>query len=291
MATQAQQPQQPKPQAQAKPPDPMTDLRAYLESRKQHLTDVADGMIKAEQMVKVTLFAARKNSKLLECHFDSVFLALMKLAEAGLEPDGVEAALVPYGSECQAIEMYRGVCKLLYSSGMVKDVYADVFFSNEIDRGCYRFRKGSKSYVHHEPLLKDRGEVMGAYAVIHTITGGTLIDEMNVEDIERIRKFSKAKRDDSPWVVHWNEMAKKTVLKRCSKTGPQSKQLRALARLEGEEIEAEVVGREEFPPGTAGLRAAVARQLETPTVKETIETPQREPVPVQQEQREPGAEG
>lgn len=271
-------------QQQKQPPkvDQVADLQKFLMERKQHLADVAGGMVKGEQMVKIALMASRKNPALLSCAFDSIFLALLNLAEAGLEPDGVEAALVPYKGECQAQTMYKGFCKLLYSSGMVKDVYADVFYENEVAQGHYRFRKGSKPFVHHEPLLKDRGDVAGAYAVIHTITGGVLVDQMSVDDIERIRKFSKATYAGNPWATHWNEQAKKTVLKRCAKTGPQSKQLRAVSRIEGEEIEAELISSEELPRGTAGVRAAVARQLQTPTQKERIETPaERETVPVQ----------
>lgn len=278
-------------QQKAAKSDPLTDLRAYLTPRAQHLADVADGMVKGEQMVKIALLSARKNPKLLDCHFDSLFLALMNLAEAGLEPDGVEAALVPYKAEVQAQIMFKGYCKLLYSSGMVKDVYADVFYANEVERGHYRFRKGSKPFIHHEPMLTDRGEIAGAYAVIHTITGGVLVDQMSKEDIERIRKFSKATYAGAPWETHWNEMAKKTVLKRCAKTGPQSKQLRAVARVEGEEIEAELVSTEETPKGTAGVRAAVARQLATPTQKERIEAPQQgETVAAQRDSGEPSEE-
>lgn len=280
-------------QAQSKPPpqgkpgeqpknDPVMDLQQYLLSRQKHLADLADGMIKGEQMVKIAMLATRKNPALLRCKFDSLFSALCYLAECGIEPDGVEGALVPYKDEVQAQIMFKGYCKLLYSSGMVKDVYADVFFENELAQGHYRYRKGSKPFIHHEPLLKDRGEVAGAYCVIHTTNGGVLIDQMSVEDIERIRAFSKATYAGNPWATHWNEQAKKTVLKRCAKTAPQSKQLRAVGRMEGEEIEGEIISSEEMPRGTAGVKAAAAKALAPPAPKERIETPaDRETVPAQ----------
>lgn len=277
----AQKPQS-KPGEQAKPPEPMMELQNYLLTRKAHLAELADGMIKGEQMVKIAMTAARKNPKLLECKFDSLFLALCYLAECGIEPDGVEGALVPYKSEVQPQIMFKGYCKLLYSSGMVKDVYADVFYENEIAQGHYRFRKGSKPFIHHEPMLTNRGKIAGAYAVLHTTNGGVLLDQMSVEDIDRIRAFSKATYTGNPWDAHYNEMAKKTVLKRCAKTGPQSKQLRAVGRIEGEEIEGEIIDREEVPRGTAGVKAAAERALAAHTQGEKLEfAEQRETVPAQ----------
>ena len=65
----------------------------------------------------------------------------------------------------------------------------------------------------------DRGDATWVYAVYHTKDEGYGFEVMSVEDINRHRaKYSKAK--NSPWDTAWDEMAKKTVIKRVLKYAP-----------------------------------------------------------------------
>ena len=60
------------------------------------------------------------------------------------------------------------------------------------------------------------------YAVFHTKDGGYGFEVMSAEDIrEHAKKYSKAYSSGySPWTTNFDEMAKKTVLKKCLKYAP-----------------------------------------------------------------------
>jgi recombinational DNA repair protein RecT len=82
--------------------------------------------------------------------------------------------------------------------------------------------------VHEIPIGVDRGETQLYYAVAR-FKGGEINDFeiMTPSEIEAIRKRSKAK-DKGPWVTDFDEMAKKTVLKRLLKRLPMSSENYAL---------------------------------------------------------------
>lgn len=218
-------------------------------------------------------------------------MALCQLTESGLEPDGVEAALVPFKGEVTAMPMFQGLAKLLYSSGLVRDVYADVFYEGEVKTGRFRYRKGSTPEIHHEPIIgseAERGNPLGAYAVVHLQTGGLLVDVMNADEIEERRAVSRsADNDKGPWKNWPLEMWKKTVFRRLAKTAPKSDQLRKALAIDSTDfdVEAQVVSREpaQARSGTSGLKATLG-QLAPPTQKVTVEDvvgKPRETVPVQ----------
>ncbi|MCQ8865521.1 recombinase RecT, partial [Escherichia coli] len=55
-------------------------------------------------------------------------------------------------------------------------------------------------------------------------------------EIEAVRKTSKAAfSDKGPWVNHWNEMARKTVVKRASKYWPKASRLDSAIHVLNEE--------------------------------------------------------
>lgn len=239
------------------------------------IAELAGEMIDPKKVVKTAILMRRKQPKLRECSPESLVMALCQLTESGLEPDGVEAALVPFKGEVTAIPMFQGFAKLLYSSGLVKDVYADVFHEAEVKSGRFRYRKGTAPEIHHEPIIgnaAERGEPLGAYAVVHLATGGILVDVMNADEIEERRDVSKTGHsEDGPWAKWPLEMWKKTVFRRLAKTAPKSDQLRKALAIDSTDfdVEAQVVAREPAR-GTSGLRNVVG-QLSSPTVKEKIE--------------------
>lgn len=246
----------------------------------------------ARKVVKTALISRRdpKKKQLRECTLESFGIALCQLTEAGLEPDGVEAALVPYGKIVQAQTMFQGMVKLLYGSGMVKDVDAAIVYAKELEQGRFQEVRGGKPNIIHRPLYTDRGPPVLAYAVIRLLTGGVIFDVMNEEDILKRRASSKAyaaNPKESPWSTWPEEMWKKTPLRRLAKRAPKSEQLRkALAIDAADFIEAEYTREDGAPKGAAAVRSAVAQLVEPPP-RETFEFgAQKEPVPVQRAQQQ-----
>ena len=74
----------------------------------------------------------------------------------------------------------------------------------------------------HKPAAKDRGELILVYALWKAKNGGYGFEVMSKEDIDlHARKFSQSFGSNfSPWKTNYEEMAKKTVIKKCLKYAP-----------------------------------------------------------------------
>ena len=173
-----------------------------------------------ERMVRIALTAIRRTPKLQQCSQESFFKAMLDLSAWGLEPDGRRAHLIPYGSECQLIIDYKGLVELAMRSGQIATIHADVVCEND----DFDFNLG-KITRHRIEFRMERGEVYAAYCIVRFKDGAEKCEVMSRIEIEAIRKRSKAGKS-GPWVTDWNEMAKKTVFRRCSKWLPLNAEIR-----------------------------------------------------------------
>ena len=174
-----------------------------------------------DRFVRVALTAFNKTPKLLTCTKESLTECLMSCSELGLEPDGRRVHLIPYGNKCTLIIDYKGLVALARRSGEVADIHADVVCEN--DKFDYSF--GTNGNLEHRPAIATKGKVIAAYSFVKLKDGSTSYEVMNKEEIDAIRKRSKA-ANNGPWVTDWNEMAKKTVFRRHSKWLPLSAEFR-----------------------------------------------------------------
>lgn len=221
-----------------------------------------------DRLIKIAITAAAKNPRILDCDRESVMLSIMQAAELGLEPGGAlgEGYLVPYGKTCQFIPGYRGMISLARRSGQIVSIEAHAVF--EADEFLVEF--GLDPKLVHKPTMKaDRGSVIAFYAVAKIVGGGIQYDYMTKADVDAIRARSKAS-GSGPWVTDYNEMGKKTVIRRLFKVLPVSVELcRALelhaeseagefdASLEVLQADAErVATAQEIAAQVAGERAA-----------------------------------
>ena len=60
-----------------------------------------------ERYCRIATTALRRNPALQKCTQESVFKCLLDLSSVGLEPDGRNAHLIPYGKECTLIIDYK----------------------------------------------------------------------------------------------------------------------------------------------------------------------------------------
>lgn len=150
--------------------------------------------------------------------------AIINVASIGisLNPANKHAYLVPRdGKICLDIS-YMGLLHLAMTTGSIKWgqcklVHAsDTYASNGLDKApTHSYNPFSSA--------NDRGAVIGAYCTVKTADGDYLTEEMSFDDIKKIENSSKAK--NGPWKTHWNEMARKTVVKRASKYWPKVERL------------------------------------------------------------------
>jgi recombination protein RecT len=186
----------------------------------------------ADRMLRVALTEFRRTPALYECEPRSVIGALVQCAQLGLEPGGVlgQAYLIPFRNketnqkEAQLIIGYKGLLDLAWRSGHLKSLEARLVYKADVFRLTYGVQAG----ITHEPCLDEasRGEVIYAYGVANLKSGGVQFEVMSRADIQKIQTASKS---GAIWKSHWEEMAKKTVLRRLLKTLPVSVELPALA--------------------------------------------------------------
>jgi recombination protein RecT len=163
-----------------------------------------------ERFVRVALTCMMRVPKLQECSQHSLFKAMLDCSSLGLEPDGRRAHLIPYGSEVQLIIDYKGLIELGKRSGEVKNWRAELV----CEKDEFAWENGQ---VHHKVnWLAPRGKVLAVYSHVRTQKDVDDYEVMTLAEVEEVRKRSKAGKS-GPWVTDFNEMAKKTVIRRHSK--------------------------------------------------------------------------
>lgn len=180
----------------------------------------------AERFERLVFSAWNSNPKLKLCTPISFLAAAMTSAQLGLEPNTPlgQAYIIPYGTKATFQIGYKGLLTLLYRSGEILMVDAQVVY--EKDEFDYEY--GSNARLYHKPHHgADRGKIIAYYAIVKYLNGGETFRVMYPDQVEEVRtKFSKsANSSDSPWRTDYNSMALKTVLLRTIKYGPLSVEL------------------------------------------------------------------
>lgn len=198
------------------------DIRDWITGMKDQFALALPRLLTPERFLRVALTCLNKNPKLANCTRDSLLACLLDCAALGIEPDGRRAHLIPYGDKCTLIIDYKGIAELVRRSGEVSDLHSDVIC--EQDDFDYMF--GTGSFLRHKiNIRKPRGAVVGAYSYVKLKDGAESFDVMGVDEIETVRKRSRA-ANNGPWVTDKAEMQKKTVFRRHSKWLPLSPELR-----------------------------------------------------------------
>ena len=120
--------------------------------------------------------------------------------------------------ECQFQLGYKGLIDLAYRSGEVSVIQAHTVYENDV----FEYELGMDPKLRHVPAKADRGEAVAYYAMFKTKDGGYGFEVMSVDDVQRhAQRYSKSYGSgSSPWRSNFDEMAKKTVLKRALKYAP-----------------------------------------------------------------------
>ncbi len=166
---------------------------------------------------------------ILDCTQESVFSCMLTCAQLGLEPNGPQghAYLIPFRDNnaqqvvCTLVVGFRGLIKLARNSGEIAAVNARVV--HDKDRFEYQFGL-HEDCIHVPTDEEDPGPVIAAYAVWRLKDGTSSFDVMTKRELDRIKNRKKLPAF-SPWHSDEEEMQKKTVLRRSSKTVPNSIEL------------------------------------------------------------------
>ncbi len=178
---------------------------------------------------RFALLEAQRSPKLRLCAPSSVYLALIAAAQFQLEPSGAtgEGYIVPYQNSykdangkwhkvmvAQFIPGYRGLVKLARMSGEIEDIYTYPVGADD----HFEEVRGLEPNLIHRPA-DSPSEVIKYYAVAVFKSGYRRFEVMTRQKVEAIRQASSG-RNSPAWKNHFDEMARKTVIRRITKTLP-----------------------------------------------------------------------
>ena len=182
---------------------------------RSSLAEALPPEISIDRFTRVAITALQQNPDLLNKDRNSLFLAVRRCAEFGLNPDGREAALVAFGAAVVCMPMVGGLRRIAAKYGF--DIATAVVHENDE----FDYALGVDPVMVHKPakLGSDRGAAVGAWAQAKGPDGQLYLEVMDKAQIEAVRQVSRAK-SSGPWVSQWGEMARKTVARRLWKSLP-----------------------------------------------------------------------
>ena len=144
-----------------------------------------------------------------------------------------QAYLVPYFNrkknitEAQFIPGYKGLIALARRSGEVTSIESHIVYSND----TFNLTLGLDTHVEHIPNLDgDRGAIRLVYGVAKFRSGGHHFEWMPLAEVEKIRARSKA-ASNGPWVTDYEQMVRKTLIRRMMNYLPMSIELQAAVQV------------------------------------------------------------
>ena len=166
--------------------------------------------------VNFAMQAMLNNTYLIDCakaYPDHLIEAIKNVSLTGLSlnPELKLGYLVPYKGKVKFQASYMGKVDILIRTGVVKDIYADLVYTND----KFSMTKGTGGKLTHEPdVFGERGDLMGGYYYAVLTSGAEKYDAMPKSRIEEIKSRSEAvkKGKQSPWDTDFEEMARKTVV-------------------------------------------------------------------------------
>jgi recombination protein RecT len=245
-------------QAQTRALSPIEGFRQTLTSMEKEFAVALPPQIPVGKFVRTVVTTVQMNPQLLECDRRSLFATAMKAAQDGLLLDGREAAPVVFrtknGPMVQYMPMIGGLLKKLRNSGELLSIAAYTVHEHD----SFDYELGDEERIVHKPRLDgDRGRVIAAYAVAKTKDGGIYREVMSLDEIEKVRNVSRAK-DAGPWASWYEEMARKTVLRRLMKRLPSSTDIDQLVENDNENYDLKQVKPAEAPVNPmAALKAKI----------------------------------
>jgi recombination protein RecT len=194
-----------------------------IESQKSQIARALPKHLSADRMARIVLTEIRRTPKLLQCDKMSLLGAVIQCAQLGLEPgSGLgHAYLIPYGKECKLIPGFKGLIDLARRSGHIETISARVV--REKDQ--FDFAYGDDERIIHVPFrgkAEDAGPITYVYAIAKMVGGGIQREVMSREQIEWVR--DRGNKNDV-WETDFDEMARKTAVRRICKYLPLSPQM------------------------------------------------------------------
>jgi recombination protein RecT len=269
MSTQLTKPQE------SKALEPIDNVRTLLMKMKDQFAMALPKQIGVDRFLRTAVTSCQKTPALLECETVTLLGALMQSAQLGLIPDGIlgEAYLIPYKNnsknrmEVQLQIGYKGLKKLVHNSGEIDTFLPQVVYEGDVFAANLAEARIS---MHERTASSDPTKPTHFYTIVKYRSGTLETMVMTKGEIDHVRDTysqgyktaKKYKRDDTPWIQHYEAMAMKTVMRKHAKYLPLSTEASLAVALD-ERAEAGL-------PQDLGLLVSTH---ETPSIEAPLEPP------------------
>ena len=208
----------------------VSTIRQLLDRMKPQIMLALPKHMNPDRLLRIALTSIAKTPELLECS--------QAESRGGLSPGRPDRPRARWRARLRlpgavrqdghAHSRLRGLIDLARRSGRIVTIEARIVHAKD----KFRYAFGLKPVLEHQPHQSDEaGELIAAYAIAHLKDGGLQWDVMWRREIETIRKRSKMGHSGA-WVSDYEEMAKKTVLRRLCKMLPASVELQQAVALD-----------------------------------------------------------
>jgi len=225
----------------------LAEFQRKLELGTGEILKALPRSISLERFKRIVLTEVKSNDKLLECAIanpGSLFGAIMKTAELGLEPGGALglAYLIPFGKNVQFMIGYRGMLEIARRSGEIKSISAHCVYEGDF----FECRYGMRPRLDHKPRIAgldfkeileeptktvtasgreithaaktpEPPKIIAVYAIAELKSGGFQFEVMGMNEVNKNRLSSKS---SNIWNQHLGEMCRKTAIRRLFKYLP-----------------------------------------------------------------------
>lgn len=241
-------------------------IKELIEKNKGEMMKLVPRHLNPERMLKTAQQAATTTPALLDCYVPTFIGAVIQLSQLGLEPNTIlgHAYLLPFNNrkqnrkDVQVIIGYKGLIELARRSGKVLSFAAHAVY----ERDTFEFEYGLTEKLRHVPAFGDRGAITHFYAVAHLKDGGHAFEVMTADDVRQIRAKTQG-RNNSVWDEHFEQMGRKTVVRRLAKYLPLSIEFSTAVALDDRAEGGDSQGLENVLEGDFNVLADDAPQIES----------------------------
>lgn len=214
---------------------PKDQVKFMLEQNKHVIAQALPKHMNAERLLRVAITSVTSNPALLDCYVPTLIGGIIQCSQMGLEPNTVlgHAYLIPFKNskknrrDAQVVIGYKGLIDLARRSGQIISIAAHAVHAAD----TFEYEYGLSEKLRHVPAEGDRGEITHFYAVAHMKDGGHAFEVMTKAEVVRIKNSSQGK-NNPVWSDHFEEMGRKTAIRRLAKYLPLSVELATAVALE-----------------------------------------------------------
>lgn len=153
------------------------------------------------------------------CTKESIANALLDMVVQGLSPMKKQCYFIVYGSKLTLQRSYLGTLAIAKRVGGVLTAVANCVYEGDEFIFSVDPQTGLKKIIKHEQTLEnlDASKVKGAYAILNTEDGRSIVEIMNIAQIKQAWMQGATKGGSPAHKNFGDEMAKKTVIGRACK--------------------------------------------------------------------------